>query len=285
MPMPSPSSGNVEAVAEVPGHHVDADAAEQQPDSRHQQRPRQRGRRHVGQEDEAENEQRGVFRRPEAQREGAERRRDHRQRDDAEGAGDERADRGDAERRAGAALLRHGVAVDAGHHRRRFAWNAHQDRGGRAAVLRAVVDAGQHHDRLGGVEPERHRQEDADAGERTDAGQHADQRADEAAEKGIEQHARLECDREAEQQAVDGRFHGGSEPERHGRQRRFQQRVEHVVGADGHADADRGGAPDVPALDEVQQHEQQRRDAEDEADDACRARSRRRPSRRPSRRA
>ena len=177
--------GDVEGVAEMAGHHVDADAAEQQAERRHQQRARQRGRRHVGEEDQAEHQQRGVFRRPEAQREGAERRRDHGQHDDAEGAGDERADRGDAERGAGAALLRHGVAVDAGHHRGGLARNAHQDRGGRAAVLRAVIDAGQHHDRLGGVEAEGHRQQDADAGERADAGQHADQRADHAAEKGV----------------------------------------------------------------------------------------------------
>ena len=91
-----------------------------------------------------------------------------------------------------------------------LARNAHQDRGGRAAVLRAVVDAGQHDDRLGGVEPEGHRQQDADAGERADAGQHADQRADQAAEEGIEQHVGLEGDREAEQQAVEGGFHASS---------------------------------------------------------------------------
>ena len=185
MPMPSPRSGNVEGVAEMAGHHVDADAAEQQAEGRHQQRAGERGGRHVGEEDQAEDQERGVFRRPEAQRKGAERRRDHGQRDDAEGAGDERADRGDAERRAGAALLRHGVAVDAGHHRGGLARNPHQDRGGRAAVLRAVIDAGQHDDRLGGVEAEGHRQQDADAGERTDAGQHADQRADHAAEERV----------------------------------------------------------------------------------------------------
>ena len=55
----------------MPGHVVDADHAEQQPETRHQQRARQRGRRHVGEEDQAEHEQRGVFRRAEAQRESA----------------------------------------------------------------------------------------------------------------------------------------------------------------------------------------------------------------------
>ena len=113
----------------------------------HQQRARQRGRGHVGEEDQAQHEQRGVFRRAEPQREGRERRRDQGEHQDAESAGDPGADRGDAERRAGAALLRHGIAVDAGHHRGGFARDAHQDRGGRAAILRAVVDAGEHHDR------------------------------------------------------------------------------------------------------------------------------------------
>ena len=80
-------------------------------------------------------------------------------------------------------FLRHGVAVDAGHHRGGFARDAQQDRGGRAAILRAVIDAGEHHDRLGGVEPEGQRQQDGDAGERADARQHADQRADQAAEE------------------------------------------------------------------------------------------------------
>ena len=118
------------------------------------------------------------------------RRRDDGEHQHAEGAADPRSDRGDAERGAGAALLRHGVAVDAGHHRGRFARDAHQDRGGGAAILRAVIDAGEHDDGLRGVEPEGHRQQDRNAGERADAGQHADQRADQAAEKGVPDIAR-----------------------------------------------------------------------------------------------
>ncbi len=144
---------------------------------------------------------------PKREREARERRRHDSQQDHAERAGDERADCGDAERGAGAALLRHGVAVDAGHHRRGLARDAHQDRGGRAAILRAVVDAGQHHDRLGGVEAVGDRQQNADAGERADAGQYADQCANEAAQERIEQDIRTERDREAEQQTVEGCFH------------------------------------------------------------------------------
>ena len=188
----------------MPGHIVDADHAEHEPERGHQQRARQRGGGHVAEEDQPEHEQRGIFRRPEAQRETRERRRDQGEHDHREGAGNPRADGGDAQRRARAALLRHGVAIDAGHHRGGFAGNAHQDRGGRAAVLRAVIDAGEHHDRLGGVEPEGRRQENADAGERADAGQDAHDGADQAAEKGVPQHVGLQRHREAEQQAFDG---------------------------------------------------------------------------------
>ena len=192
----------------MPAHDVDADAAEQQSHRGHQQRARERCRGHVGEEQEAEHEQRGVLGRAEAQREVGERWRHHGEHDDAEGAGHERADRRNRKRRPGPALAGHGVAVDAGHHRGGLARDAHQDRGGGAAVLRAVVDAGQHDDGLGGVEPEGHGQQDRDAGERADSRQHADQRADQAAEERVEQHVRAERDRETEAQAVEDRFHG-----------------------------------------------------------------------------
>ena len=54
------------------------------------------------------------------------------------------------ERGAGAAIARHGVAVDAGDDRGGFARQVDQDRGGRATVLRAVIDAGQHDQRSHG---------------------------------------------------------------------------------------------------------------------------------------
>ena len=183
--------GNIERIAKMPGHVVDADGAEHQPGAGHQQRTRQRGRGHVGEEDQAEHEQRRVFRRAEPQGKVRERRRDQGEHDHAEGAGDPGTDRSDAERGAGAAVLRHGVAVDAGHHRGSFAGNAHQDRCGGAAVLRAVVDAGEHHHCAGGVEAEGRRQQNADPGQRSDPRQHADDGADQTAEEGVPQHARL----------------------------------------------------------------------------------------------
>ena len=61
-----------------------------------------------------------------------------------------------------------------------FAWNVDQDRRGRAAILRAVVDAGEHDQRADRRQAEGDRQQHRDGGERPDAGQHADQRADHA---------------------------------------------------------------------------------------------------------
>ncbi len=97
--------GEVEAVAEMAGHVVDADHAEQQAEAGHQQRADQRRRRHIGEEDQAEHQQRGVFRRPKANGDGRQRRRHHRQHQHAEGAADPRPDRRDAKRGAGAPLL------------------------------------------------------------------------------------------------------------------------------------------------------------------------------------
>ena len=112
-----------------------------------------------------------------------ERRRDHDQRDGGEDAADERADGGDAERRAAAALLGHLVAVEAGDDRGRLARHVDQHRGDRAAVHGAVVDGGQHDERAGRVELEGERDQDGGAGRRPEPGQHADQRAEDAADQ------------------------------------------------------------------------------------------------------
>ena len=93
-------------------------------------------------------------------------------------AGEERADRGDRQRRTGAALLGHLEAVERGHHRARLARNVDQDRGGRAAILRAVIDAGEHDQRADRRQAEGDRQQHGDRGNGADARQHADQRAD-----------------------------------------------------------------------------------------------------------
>ncbi len=198
----------IEAIAEMAGHIVNADHAKQQPEASHQQCPDQRGRRHIGKENEAEHEKGGVFRRSKPHGERCERRRDNSKHQHAERAADPRANRCNAKRGAGAAFLGHGIAVDAGHHRRCLAGNAHQDRCGGAAILRAVIDTGEHDDRLRGVQTEGHRQQDGDARERTDARQHADERANQATEKRVPRVGRQQGDREAEIQTMKSCFHG-----------------------------------------------------------------------------
>ena len=136
-----------------------------------------------------------------------ERRREQHQADHAQRAGDEGADRRDGERRPGAPVLRHRVAVDAGHHRRGLARYAHQDRGGGAAVHRAVIDAGEQHDGDDRVQAEGRGQQQADAGERPQARHHADQRADQAADERVHQHRRLQRDREAQHQVIESFNH------------------------------------------------------------------------------
>ncbi len=105
----------------------------------------------------------------------------------ANGAGDERADRGDRQRRAGAPLARHLVAVEAGDHARRLPGQVDQDRRRRAAVLRAVVDARQHDQRRDGRQRVGDRQQHRDGRHRPDARQHADQRAEQHAAEAVEQ--------------------------------------------------------------------------------------------------
>ena len=101
---------------------------------------------------------------------------------------DEGADRGDAEGGAGLALLGEGEAVEDGDHRAGLTGDAQQDRGDGAAVLGAVVDAGEHDDRrdrvVGAVGD---RQQDGHRGGRAEAGQHADEHADDDADQAVEQ--------------------------------------------------------------------------------------------------
>ena len=75
------------------------------------------------------------------------------------------------------------VAVETGHDRRGFARQVDQDGRGGAAVLRAVIDAGQHDERRNRRQVEGERQQHRDRDQRADARQHADHRADEHAEK------------------------------------------------------------------------------------------------------
>ena len=150
-------------------------------DQDHGDRLEDRAARQHDREGEAHHHEREILGRAEDERELGQRRGQGRDHEGRDGAGEERADRRDAERDAGPALPRHLVAVERGHDGARFAGDVEQDRGGRAAILRAVIDPRQHDQRRDRVEPEGDRQEDRDGRDRSDARQHADQGAEQAA--------------------------------------------------------------------------------------------------------
>src|ERR1051325_3535017 len=104
---------------------------------------------------------------------------------------------------AGPALTRHLVAGDTGDHRRGLAGDVDQDGRGRAAVLRAVVDAGEHDERRDRVQVERDRQQHRDGGDRADAGKHSDQRAEQHADERVQQVERADRYAEAEDEVVE----------------------------------------------------------------------------------
>ena len=182
-PMPSVSSGTPKAKRATPELTSVPTMPEQQAEHDHRDRLEQRAVRQHDGADQAQHHQREVFGRAELERELGQRRRDGRDDDRGDAAGEERAERRDRQRRAGLALARHLVAVEAGDHRRRLARHVDQDRRRRAAVLRAVVDAGQHDQRRHRLQRVGRRQQHRDRRDRADAGQHADQRAEQRADE------------------------------------------------------------------------------------------------------
>ena len=107
--------------------------------------------------------------------------------DGADGSREEGADGGGGQGHAGAALEGHLVAVDGRHDGGGLPGQVHQDRGGRPAVLGPVIDPGQHDQRRHGREHEGGRHEHGDRRGRPEAGEDADQRADENADQAVEQ--------------------------------------------------------------------------------------------------
>ena len=95
-------------------------------------------------------------------------------------------------------FLRHLVAVDGGDGGRALAGEVDEDGGGRAAVLGAVVDAGEHDERRHRLEGEGDGQQHRDGGGRADAGQDADEGAEEDADEAVEEVDRGEGGLEAE---------------------------------------------------------------------------------------
>ena len=177
---PVPQFGDAEGVARQAAVHIGTDETEQKADQHHADRLDDRAVRQDHRGDEAQHHQRKIVGGVEFLRDRGERRTERRDENGADAAGEERTQCGDRKRRAGAPLLGHLMAVDAGDDGCRLAGNIDQDRCGGAAILRAIVDAGQHDQRWQRAEPEGDRQQHRDGRNRPDARQHADQRAEQA---------------------------------------------------------------------------------------------------------
>ena len=166
-------------------------------------------RQHHG-EHQAQHHQGEVVGRAEQQRHARQRGGERGDDERGDAPGDERADGGNAERHAGAPLLGHLMAVERGDHRCRLAGDVDEDGRGRAAVLGAVVDAGQHDERAGRIDAEGDRQQHGDGGDRADARQHADQRADEATDEAQRQVLERQRNRHPQRQVVEEIDHGAA---------------------------------------------------------------------------
>ena len=194
----------IERKARLAGDGFLADGAQHQPERHRQQCRGQRAARYPRHHDQPAGGERKEFRRPEQDRDLGQQRGKHHHADDRERAADKGADRDDGQRRAGAAFLGELVAVDRGDDGSGLAGDVEQDRGGRAAIHRAVEDAGHHDQARGWIERERQRQDQRHAGDGPKARQHADRRACKRADKGREQVGGRGGDLQSVQQALEG---------------------------------------------------------------------------------
>ncbi len=194
--------GDVEGHAAGAGLEIGADHREQQAGHHHRHGLEHGALGKDHREDQAQHHQREVFRRAEQQRDAGQRgaQRGHQHRRHA--AREERADGGDGERGAGAPLARHLVPVKAGDDGCRLTRDVDEHRGGRATVLRSIVDAGEHDERAHRRQAERDRQQHRDRGDGADAGKNADQRPDQRADQ-AEDHVHRHRDREGRSKDID----------------------------------------------------------------------------------
>jgi hypothetical protein len=130
------------------GVDIGADETQQQAERHHRERLDERAVRQRDRGDEADHHQREIFGRAElAARSRRKRRRKERDRKVDTVPAKNEPIAAIARAAPGAALARHLVTVDGGDGRRGFAGHVDQDRRGRAAILRAVIDAGEHDQR------------------------------------------------------------------------------------------------------------------------------------------
>jgi hypothetical protein len=191
--------------------HVRADEAEQEAEQDHAERVQQRAMRQHDGGDEAEHHQREILGGTEFQGEGGQGRGKQRDHESGDRAGEEGADRRRGERPPRLALPRHLMAVEGGHYGRGLAGQVDQDGRGRPAVLRAVEDPGEHDQGRRRRQSEGDRQQHGDGGDRAEAGQHADRRAEENADQAVEEVGRTERGLETEAE-IGEHVHGVTRP-------------------------------------------------------------------------
>src|SRR5262249_38864114 len=172
-----------EGEARLAGLQVDAD--ETQPDAEEQRRQSPHGRRaqHGRYRYEREHHEREIVGGSELERPIHHHGREEGDTEGADRAGNERADGRGRDRRAGAAVARHLVTLERRDDGGALARRVEQNRRGRAAIHRAVVDAGEKNECRGRLDLEGDRQEQRDGQRRTEAGKDADRGAQRGAEE------------------------------------------------------------------------------------------------------
>ena len=221
----------VEGEARCIGERVATDGGEQQPDRGGDHGLDRVAAADGGDEQDAEQGEGGVLGWPEVEGPARHQRSGEAEHDDRDRGPDERADGGDTERGAGLPLLGQREAVEDRDDRRRLAGKPEQDGRDRAAVLGAVVDAGQHDDRRNRVDGVHDGQQDRHRRRGAEPRQHADQHADEHADQAVEQVLRLGDDAEAVEECVDSMAASSEEMRQRDAQPVEEQDVERGDGA------------------------------------------------------
>ena len=165
--MPSSSSGRPKGETRLPGLQVDPDQSEPDAEEQRRQPPDGGGAENRRHRHESEHHQGEIIGRPEFERP---LHHDWREEGNPEGAdrpGNERADGGGRERRAGPAVAGHLVALERRDDGGAFARGVEQDRGGRAAIHRPVINAGEENEGCSRLDLEGDRQEKRDGERRT----------------------------------------------------------------------------------------------------------------------
>src|SRR3974390_1339343 len=104
------------------------------------------------------------------------------------------------------------AAIEAGDPRGRLAGDFDQPRGGGAAILGTIIDAGQHDERTDRRQAEGDRQQHGHRRYRADAGQHADQRPDQGTDQAKADIVGISCDLETEREIGEKFCHDTAPP-------------------------------------------------------------------------